>query len=162
MAKLTDEQKQTVAQWAADGANLNDIQSRLKETFELVLTYFDTRLLVMELGLKLQDKQKEVVKVPEAPAAAAPEPPDDLESDDADWAPPGEAPPSGGKLTVGLDQIAIPGMMASGTVTFSDGKDARWTLDSSGRLGLSGVGAGYQPPPTDIPFFQRELQRLLQ
>ena len=53
MAKLTEDQKKSVAQWAADGATLNQIQDRLRTEFSLTLTYMDTRLLVMELGLKL-------------------------------------------------------------------------------------------------------------
>src|SRR4051812_32645781 len=114
MATLTKEQEQTVAQWAAEGANLNDIQARIKTDFDLTLTYLDVRLLVMGLGVKLKEKKRETPV--EEKAEAAP----------AQAGPPGEAPvgetevlpPSGagGRVVVNVDQLAIPGTMASGQV----------------------------------------------
>lgn len=168
MAKLTDEQKQALTQWVADGATLNDVQSRLKEDFSIVLTYFDTRLLVMELGLTIQDKKRD-----DASAAAeksAPAPADDLDEEDYvdgeladesedDFA--GDFPSGNGNVTVTLDSLAIPGTMASGKATFSDSTTVGWYLDQQGRLGLRDAPTGYQPPAQDIPAFQRELQKLL-
>ncbi len=162
MAKLTEEQKQAVAQWATEGATLNDIQSRLKESFGIVLTYFDTRLLVMELEIKLVDKKKE------AEIAAAAAPPADLprspsgeapEALDDEWMSPDA--PAGGQVSVTLDELAIPGTMVSGKVTFSDGKRVPWFLDNHGRLSLRPEDPAYQPPPADIPAFQQQLQQLL-
>jgi hypothetical protein len=171
MAKLTDDQKKTLAQWAAEGATLNDIQDRLRRDFNLTLTYMDTRLLVMELGLKLQDKPKEKlpdVGKPAPPQQQQPTPDDALpedmggaDFDDADTLPP-ESSGGLGDVTLSIDQIAIPGTMVSGKATFSDGKTAAWYLDQFGRLGLRAPEPGYQPPPADIPVFQQELQRLLQ
>lgn len=164
MAKLTADQQKTVAAWAAEGATLNDIQDRLKRELGLTLTYMDTRLLVMELGLKLQDKPKE--KLPE-PEPAAPHPdPAESEAEDQD-APFDEAamppePAGAGNVTLTLDVVTVPGTMVSGKATFSDGKTASWYLDQFGRLGLRAVEPGYQPPPADIPVFQKQLQRLLQ
>lgn len=168
MAKLTADQKNSLAQWAAEGATLNDIQDRLKREFGVTLTYMDTRLLVMELGLKLQDKPKE--KLPEEVTESAPTGSvaedtggfDEAEAISPDL--PGTEGEStgGGKITLSIDQIAIPGTMVSGKATFSDGKTAGWYLDQFGRLGLRAPEPGYQPPPADIPAFQRELQRLLQ
>lgn len=163
MAKLTKEQQQSVAQWAAEGATLNGIQERLKQDCGITLTYMETRLLVMELGIKLIDKPKEKLPEPTPP----PSPDDDLPADsrddvtDADMLPP-ESPTGAGKVTLTIDQITLPGAMVSGKATFSDGKTAGWSLDQFGRLGLSAPEPGYQPPPADIPVFQRELQRLLQ
>lgn len=165
MAKLTADQQKAVASWAAEGATLNGIQGRLKADYGITLTYMDTRLLIMELGLKLIDKPKE--KLPEPPAP--PSPADDMPSDEdgsygdeppsaADFAPPA----GGGDVTLTLDQLALPGAMVSGKATFSDGKTASWHIDQMGRLGLRPPEPGYQPPPADIPIFQRELQRLLQ
>ena len=68
MANLSPDQKQQVETWAADGANLNDIQDRIKTEFGLTLTYMEARLLMIDLEVKLKDKNK----VPEP--AAAPEP----------------------------------------------------------------------------------------
>jgi hypothetical protein len=164
MAKPTAEQQQAVARWAQEGATLNDIQDRLKQEFGLSLTYMDTRLLIMELGVKLQDKPRE--KLPEEETTAAPEdamPEDAAAYDEADTPPPEPPlPAGGGNVTLTMDQIATPGTMVSGNATFSDGKTAGWSLDQFGRLGLRAPEPGYQPPPQDIPVFQRELQRLLQ
>lgn len=166
MAKLTADQQKAVATWAAEGATLNGIQDRLKSEHGITLTYMDTRLLIMELGLKLIDKPKE--KLPEPPAPPTPEdsmpgeeadPYGDEAPSAADFAPPTDG---GGNVTLTLDQLALPGAMVSGKATFSDGKTAAWHIDQMGRLGLRPPEPGYQPPPADIPVFQQQLQRLLQ
>ena len=169
MAKLTAEQQTSVAQWVADGATLNDIQDRLKRELGMTLTYMDTRLLIMELGLKLIDKPKEVLPEPDSQPPAQDSLPEDGTSYDEADLPPGDEPPyedalpmAGGGVSVSLDALAIPGTMVSGKATFSDGKTANWHIDQFGRLGLRPPEPGYQPPPADIPLFQRELQRLLQ
>ena len=59
MSSLTPDQLQTITTWAAEGANLNQIQDRLRTEFAITLTYMEARLLVLELGLKLQDKPRE-------------------------------------------------------------------------------------------------------
>ena len=147
MAKLTPEQQTAVEQWAAEGATLNDIQQRLKAQFDLTLTYLDARLLVMDLNVKLKDKERP--KEPE-PAVAAPE----AAIEGAPVAEPG-------KIAVSLDELAISGAMCSGMVTFSDGKTAGWYIDQDGRLGLRAPDPAYQPPPADVPVFQEELERVL-
>lgn len=73
-----------------------------------------------------------------------------------------QEPAGTGNVTVTLDVVTLPGTMVSGKATFSDGKTASWYLDQFGRLGLRAVEPGYQPPPADIPVFQKQLQRLLQ
>src|SRR5258708_7396453 len=122
----------------------------------LKLTYMDVRLLVDDL--KLTPKDAEPVKrvesaltAPSAPAATA--------------SPPGVAargkttPPSAasGKVSVTVDQIARPGAMASGKVTFTDGNAADWYFDTTGRLGLVPQQANYRPPPADLQQFQAAL-----
>jgi hypothetical protein len=161
MANLTDEQKQAIAQWAADGATLNDIQARLKEEFALVYTYFDTRLLVMELGVTIQDKKRSAsapTPEPEPTPGPADAPDEDAYvNDDDDFA--AHAP--AGNVSVSLDSLTIPGTMVSGKATFSDGITVSWYLDQQGRLGLRDAPPAYQPPPQDIPSFQQQLQKLL-
>jgi hypothetical protein len=158
MAKLTTEQHQAVRQWVADGANLNEIQDRLKREHEVTLTYLDSRLLLAELGLKLIEKAKEAPPKEKEPAAPESQLPGDvIEAETL----PAAGTPTGGKATVVLDAIAIPGMLASGKVTFSDGKIASWYLDEMGRLGMNAPSPGYKPPPADIPVFQRELDLAL-
>jgi hypothetical protein len=151
--KLTDEQKATLHQWAAEGADLNQIQDRLKEEMGITLTFMDTRFLAQDLQL--------VIGQPE------PEPEETVAEDtvEADWdGPPTNADgtsPSGG-VSVSVDVITIPGATVSGKVKFSDGIQASWYLDQAGRLGLSGVERTYQPPVEDMPYFQAELRRSLQ
>ena len=162
--KLTDEQKAKVAGWAAEGADLNGIQDRLKSELGVTLTFMETRFLISDLGVTLQSKTKDEEEDVDE------EPPDALDalgtdvpnratgpSDPAGTPPAGDS--SGVKVTV--DEITLPGSMASGKVTFSDGTKASWSLDQLGRLGLSGVDRTYQPPETDVIAFQRELQRAL-
>lgn len=158
MANLTPQQRQLVEQWAADGANLNQIQDRLRTECSLTLTYMEARLLVLELGVKIQDKPRE--QPPEekkpAPAAEVDAPlPDDLEDATA------EAPAGPGSLKVTVDEIPPAGALISGTATFSDGNTVQWFMDQTGRFGMRGPAPGYQPPPADIPAFQRELDTLL-
>jgi hypothetical protein len=69
--------------------------------------------------------------------------------------------PTGGNVTVTMDQLAIPGTMVSGKVTFSDGETASWYLDQGGRLGLADAPPGYRPSEMDVMQFQSELQRLM-
>lgn len=155
MPQLTAEQLALVETWAAEGATLNHIQDRLKTEFGITLTYLEARLLMTEVGVRLKDKERPVEKKPE------PAPSD--EEDDA--MPPGEsaepAPAGGGGVALKVDQIAVPGTLASGKVTFSDGVAATWYVDQMGRLGLGGAPQGYQPPPADVPVFQRQLDRAL-
>src|ERR1700757_2928718 len=118
---LTDEQRQRITAWILQGAKLSEIQTRLNQEFNLKLTYMEARFLVDDL--KLTPRDPEPPKVPEppaaSPAAAAPAPTD--------------AVPAGpGKVSVGVDQIARPGAIVSGKVTFSDGQTADWYLDQSG------------------------------
>ena len=50
--------------------------------------------------------------------------------------------------------------MISGRVTFSDGEQAGWYMDQTGRLGLDATTPGYRPTEKDVLAFQVELQRL--
>lgn len=161
MNKLTPEQQAALQQWAGEGATLNDIQRRLKDEFGVNITYLDARLLLLDLQVKLKDKPKEPAPVPaaepelESEQGAADDVMGDTVVDEATGA------PVAGAMSVGVDQIAIPGAIISGRVTFSDGQNARWYLDQMGRLGLSGAEPGYKPPAADVPLFQQELDRIL-
>jgi hypothetical protein len=158
MSQLSPEQLAQVEIWAADGANLNQVQDRLKTEFGITLTYLDARLLMLDVGVRIKDKPREVAK-PAEPAPAAVKEPAELESWEEGLEPP--ATP-GGSIQMSADQIAIPGALISGKVTFSDGVQATWFLDQMGRLGLNGSPQGYQPPPADVPQFQQQLDLMLQ
>ena len=155
---LTEQQKQDVRAWLADGASLSDVQKRLREEHQVAMTYMDVRLMVLELGAPVQDKpQPKPVAAPPADAAGdADEPP--LPGGEMGAA---EDAPAGG-VHVTADRVVQAGALASGTVTFSDGVTAKWMLDQMGRLGLSSVSKpGYRPSPEDVQAFQVELQNKL-
>jgi len=150
--QLTDEQKQKVAAWIAEGMKLSDIQVRLGEECGVRLTYMDVRFLVDDLKLTPKDAPAPAPEKVEA-AGAAPADPALLAED---------APPKPvSKVSLRVDQIARPGAMVSGSVTFSDGKTAAWHLDQQGRLGLVPAEPGYRPPEGDVEEFQTALDREL-
>ena len=154
---LTDEQRQKVAAWIADGAKLSEIQNRLAAEFSVKLTYMEARFLVDDLKLTPKDPEPPKVIVPPV-AAVAP-------SLTTTPVPAGEIPvgdevlPPAGKVSVSVDQIARPGTVVSGKVTFSDGQTADWYLDQTGRLGVVPVQAGYKPSAADVQEFQLALQQ---
>ena len=69
--------------------------------------------------------------------------------------------PAAGGVHVSMDQIAMPGTLVSGKVTFSDGETGRWYMDQEGRLGLDPDTMGYRPPQEDIASFQEQLRNLM-
>ena len=161
MAKLTQEQLTTVTQWAEDGATLNDIQQRLKEHFDISLTYLDARLLMLDVGVRIKDKARPPEpapeeSTPESDSASANDVPN-IEGD-ADAEP---APAAPGKVQVTVDEICIPGALVSGKATFTDGGVISWYVDQMGRLGMRSPQQGYQPPPGDVADFQNRLDQVL-
>jgi hypothetical protein len=149
-SKLSEEQKATIRQWADGGATMADLQRRLGEELEIRLTYMETRFLVLDLGLQFREESKAEEKKAEGPALDG----DDLDDDDV------PAGPVGG-VAVTVDDLAVPGAVVSGRVTFADGQRAMWYLDQMGRLGLDPDVAGYRPSREDIAEFQRQLQAQL-
>jgi hypothetical protein len=150
---LNEAQQKTVTEWIAAGAKLSEVQTRLASEFDVRLTYMEVRFLVDDLKLRLQDPEppKPVTPPPAAPAPASTTPAT------PEAAP--EAAPLGGQISVSVDQIARPGALVSGGVTFSDGMKADWYLDQTGRLGLIAKQQGYKPSPADVQQFQMALER---
>jgi hypothetical protein len=146
---LDESQRQTVAKWISEGAKLSEIQKRLLE-LGIKLTYMEVRFLVDDL--KLTPKDPEPPKVVAPPAAA----PTKLTAE-KNPAPEGTLPASA--VSVSVDQIAKPGAVVSGKVTFSDGQTADWYLDQTGRLGVVPKTAGYKPSAADVQDFQLALQQ---
>jgi hypothetical protein len=149
---LDEAQRQRVTAWVLQGAKLSEIQNRLAEEFKIKLTYMEVRFLVDDLKLKLKDP--EPPKVVEPPAAT----PTKLTAE-KNPAPEGTLPASGGKVSVGVDQITKPGAIVSGKVTFSDSQVADWYLDQTGRLGVVPKQQGYKPSAADVQEFQLALQQ---
>ncbi len=163
---LTAEQKDLVKAWVAEGLSLSDVQKRIKEEFDLRMLYMDVRLLVLELGAAVKDKDEpkpqEIAAMPGDAQHAEPLPEDEAEFEDEEM-PEEPLPKAGtGLVSVSLDQIVVPGAMVSGDVTFSDGERARWIIDNMGRFGLEPSTPGYRPADGDLQEFQIQLRGLLQ
>jgi hypothetical protein len=75
-----------------------------------------------------------------------------------------ELPPAGaGSVSIVVDKVTlIPGALASGSVTFSDGVTGQWVVDQYGRPGFTKISQpGYRPTPEDAQAFMQELSRSL-
>jgi hypothetical protein len=167
MTTLSDTQKEAVRSWLQAGLQLPEIQKRLAAEFDLRLTYMEVKVLVSELAVLPKDlEQPKPVEIPPAPAnpalpaGARGTPPLSPRPTPPSPGLPGTAP-GGAVVSVTVDQIARPGALASGKARFSDGKQAGWYLDESGRLGLVAPEPGYRPPAADVPEFQAALEREL-
>ena len=150
--ELTDEGKREVARWVNEGLGLSDVQRRLADKHGLTLTYMETRFLVDDLDLALQDPVEPEPKPSVEPEAESANDPS-AEADSLDEAPSSEA--SG--VSVEVDKVMRPGALASGDVTFPDGETLQWQLDQFGRLAVT-PKEGYQPSEDNIMAFQQQLQ----
>jgi hypothetical protein len=190
---LTPEQKQAVVSWVVAGDNLSAVQQKLTEQFKLSMTYRDVRFLVDDLNLELKDAAPKVdasdVTKAATPAAPAPrtapaekkgffdkakeklglakEDPagDELAEEEVLDEELDDLPPAGAaKVSVSVDKVSlIPGALASGSVTFSDGVTGNWVVDQYGRPGFTKISKeGYRPAPADAQAFMQELSRTLQ
>jgi hypothetical protein len=137
--QLSEEQIATIKSWATAGAQLSEIQLRMKEELGLSVTYMDTRFVVLDLGIELIEEKKE-------------DPAQEIK----------QAPVPTGKVTLTMDSVAIPGAIVSGKAIFSDGESAIWMLDQTGRPALDPDTAGYQPNQADILEFQKQLRALIE
>ena len=141
-SKLTDDQKAALHRWAAEGASIADLQKRLKDEFDIGITYMDARFLVLDLGVELVETPKEEEKKPDAQEIVSKPEPTVV-------------------VTVAIDNIALPGALVSGKVTFSDGETGIWMLDQYGRPGLDPDTPGYRPKQEDIVEFQKQLAEVV-
>ncbi|MEI6562819.1 MAG: hypothetical protein WCO42_00775 [bacterium] len=159
--QLNDEQKTLVNQWVKEGCGLSEIQRRLTDQCKQNLTYMDVRFLIIELGLSIQDKVRSpAASQPIAPASEPASLPADAD-DDMPALPP-EPPAGAGGVSVEVDRLTLPGALVSGTVVFSDGVKANWSLDQAGRLALGAKDKGYRPSAQDVQEFQMSIARELQ
>lgn len=133
---LTEEQKTQIAEWAAAGDQLNDLQKKMTEAFGFNISYMDTRFAIMDLGIDLV--------VEEAPAEKEKEEPKELKPQ--------------GYVDATVDEIVRPGYLASGKVIFSDGMNALWGIDQEGRLSVDADAPSYQIDDEDMIAFQEVLR----
>ncbi len=175
--QLDDKQKKIVTGWIEEGLDLSEIQDRLESEFDISMTYMDVRFLVGDLKLVPKDLEEPAEEAdetdelndgqqmeptpdnpfpaPEDPLAVESQPADDNEQNNNDS---NEA----GNVSISVSSITKPGMMASGSVTFSDGVTCDWYVDQFGSPGLVPPSEGYQPPGADMPIFGQKLQQALQ
>ncbi len=141
---LNEDQRKQVAAWITEGLKLSDIQNRLTSELGVKLTYMEVRLLVDDLKLTPKDAEPppKPVELKAAPAPA-----------------PTETKAAPGGVSVSVAEIARPGALVSGQVTFSDGQQAEWYLDQTGRLGVIPKQQGYKPAAADVQQFQIALER---
>jgi hypothetical protein len=68
------------------------------------------------------------------------------------------------KVSVSVDKVTlIPGALASGSVTFSDGVTGKWVVDQYGRPGFTKISKeGYRPAPADAQPYMQQLSAALQ
>lgn len=165
--QFTEEQKQTIQKWAAEGLGLSDIQKRIASEWGISMTFMDVRLLVIDLACNIKDKPTPKDSKPLPQSKPGPDgldnefdQPENPATDGDDMMDP-SAPASAGNVSVTLDRIMKPGAIVSGTVRFSDGVNAAWSLDQFGRLALHADKPGYAPPQQDIASFQIELRNIL-
>jgi hypothetical protein len=159
---LTDEQKTAVAQWVGDGDGLSEIQQRLRTEFDISMTYMDVRFLIIDLGLTLKEEEPPKPEPAPEPAPELMPEPEPVPAGPGPVAPEAEAPAAGGSVSVEVDRIMKPGAVVSGSVVFSDGRQATWMLDQLGRLALDAGDPAYRPSEQDLAEFQSALRDALQ
>jgi hypothetical protein len=184
---LTEEQKTIVSEWAANGAGLSEIQTRLADEFGIRLSYMDTRFLVLDLGAAIKDKvetpQKEDAKASAANAKSSPAaaPQNDGDNEDDDYQDNGgeyqdddvEFVDDGGKgaqqeeggakngVAVDVSPITRPGFALTGSAVFSDGVKAEWGITNDGRFALEADDPAYKPSRADLREFQIKLREII-
>lgn len=153
VSDLSEEQIEAIKGWVSEGAQMAEVQRRLQEDFGFKVTYMDTRFLSLDLELAFEVEEEEVQEV------------EILEEKVDSPIVPEEAPlpsaPGAGGVHASVDQVARPGAMVSGTVTFSDGMKAVWLIDEMGRPSIDPDQPGYQPTEADLMSFQSQLQTML-
>lgn len=139
--QLTPEQIAIIRQWAADGAQLPDIQRQIRDEMNLTLTFMDTRFLVLDLGIEL------------------------IASKESDPSPADAAEPelaATGQTILSVDTVTLPGAIISGKVTFASGQKGMWALDQTGRPSLDLDNPDYRPSQEEIMEFQQQLRAVIE
>ena len=157
---LTDQQKETVKKWVAEGKGVSEIQRLLSSEFGIDMMYIDVRFLIDDIDAQIPSSGENAADSAQEPSPVDVEGPQSGSAgeNEAQAENPGE---SSGGVRVTVSPIQRPGAVMSGDVVFSDGGMAEWVLDNSGRLGLNPSTPGYTPPQSDLPEFQQKLREAL-
>ena len=169
--KLTEDQITTIKSWIESGDDLGKIQNQINESFDINLTYLETRFLLSDLKIELNEDEEEEEEEPVDEPSAEIQDSDNVSENTEE--PEKQEPPSGDlekeetegaqptNINVSVDSITQPQCVISGKVTFSDGQLASWWFDQVGQLGLNPDQEGYTPSPEDVAVFQVELRKVL-
>ncbi|HAR68066.1 MAG TPA: hypothetical protein DCR55_17970 [Lentisphaeria bacterium] len=143
------ERNKIIARLMAEGVELPQVQTILKDEHGVSLTYMELRMIALDLEVNWEQ-----FDTPE------PEPDDEEEGGGEAEEGAGEdvAP---GKVSVTLNTVHPPGAMLSGQVTFASGASGDWYIDQMQRFGFTPKGDA-EPTPEDMQEFQTELQQMLQ
>ena len=57
--KLTEDQISTIKSWIESGDDLGKIQNQIRESFDINLTYLETRFLLSDLDIELKEEEEE-------------------------------------------------------------------------------------------------------
>jgi hypothetical protein len=157
---LDEGQRKKVAEWIEQGLKLSEIQSRLVSELGVKMTYMDVRFLVDDLKLVPKDIEplQPVSSTLSGPANVEPKDGRQTTQPAGPIAKPSDAPAGAVNVSLVVDQLARPGAVVSGKVTFTDGNRADWYIDQTGRLGLVPQQTGYRPPAGDLQQFQSALE----
>ena len=145
VSDLNEEQISQIHAWVSEGAQMADVQKKLETEFGHTVTYMDTRFLSLDLGLEFHVEEVE-------------EPEEVEDAEVVEGAVPEEQVEAAGGVSVEVHQVAHPGSMISGAVSFSDGETGQWMIDPEGQLSVNPETAGYQPSESDLMEFQQKLR----
>ena len=154
---LSPEQISHIQAWADEGDGLPEIQKKLRDEFEMRVTYLETRFLLEDLKIELKpapSPEPEVVPE-ETESADEGESEDGMTSEDS-----AEAGAATAKVTI--DALQRPDAIISGKVDFGGGHVTSWWLDQMGRLGMDPIASGFRPSEAQALAFQDELRAVIQ
>lgn len=137
--EFSQEQVEKIKEWLDDGYSISKLQDSISSEFQKQLTYMETRFLIDDLNLSIKSEKPNLAQKEEAKV-------DEL---------------SEGKVSVAVNDVAIPGTMLNGSVVFSDGEQGTWKLDELGRISLISDTHGYKPSAEDLKEFQKAIQEKL-
>ena len=60
--KLTEDQITTIKSWIESGDDLGKIQNQINESFDINLTYLETRFLLSDLKIELNENEERMIK----------------------------------------------------------------------------------------------------
>ena len=177
---LSAEQVAQIQSWVDEGADLSEVQDKLRSEMDVHVTYMEMRFLMDDLGIQQKSDPEPEPEEPEEEAAEPREVVDaifDEEEEGAEAAPPSEEQstqqgepepeldvekPAAAEVSVTVSKVQQPGMAISGKVTFGGGNSADWWIDQMGQLGMKPDKEGFRPTEAEVMAFQKELQRVVQ